>query len=167
MKQRHDWKQKLYDQYIRIDKTKGILTIGLLIANLSLTFWGLLGWDYNAYLGVPMIMLLLGILGIIFANVWVDGFQFYKNERRAKVSLNPTEVYQMNPFQIMIWSAIYRPQMWALYHILYEHSQDKLADDMLVFIRQLEKWIELRYIPKEDFPEDLKHHYLAEEGEAL
>lgn len=167
MDHRNDWKQKLYDQYVRIDKTKGILTIGLLIANLSLTLWGLAGWGVNAYIGVPSIMLLLGISGVIFANIWVDGFGFYKNEKRAQVSLDPTQVYQQNPFQTMVWIGVQLPKMKALKDILESQGEKESAKRLQEDIERLEKWTKLRYIPKEDFPEDLKHHFIANEGEAI
>lgn len=167
MDHRNDWKQKLYDQYIRIDKTKGILTIGLLITNLSLTLWGLLGWDYNAFVAVPTIMTILGVTGIIFANIWVDGFGFYKNEIRANVSLDPKQVYQQNPFQEMVWREVQIPKFRALATLLENQGSWKRASEIRQQADKLEEWCDLGYIPKDAFPEHLKHHYLAEEGERL
>lgn len=167
LKQRDDWKQKLYDQYIRVDKTKGILTIGLLVANLSLTLWGLLGWDWNAFVGVPAIMLILGMAGIVFANVWVDGFEFYKNEKRANVSLDPTQVYQQNPFQEMVWREVQIPNFNAMADILIALDESEKAMKYQEQAEKLRDWADKGYIPKDAFPEHLKCHYLSEKGERL
>lgn len=163
-----DWRQTLYNQYVRLDKTKAILMIGLLVLNLSFTVYDFVAWrGLSVYAGVPIISLLIGILAILFANVWVVGFEFYKSEIRANILHNPMQTRALNPWQEQEFRVKRIPELKALRSIAKANgaSSEQIAE-LDESIEKLERWVELGFIPDEDIPEHLEHHMLGE-GERL
>jgi hypothetical protein len=165
---RTGWKQTLFDLYVRVDKARGPIMLGLLAANQAILIYNLIAWrGISLYLAVPAILALLAIAVIAFAKIWVDLLETYKNQVRAQTALNPKQIYQIPPFQEMAWRHIHVPRMRSHARLLEDAGDTNLSEDLYREADRLERWVQLGYIPRDDFPDHLLDHYLADEGERL
>jgi hypothetical protein len=149
---------------IRLRKTGGLVSLGLLVVNQALLVAQIVAWrGFDPWLIVPTVALGLFALAI-FASwaIWVLG-DGYHHETAAQVSHSPVQVYAPNPWQIVLWRTFRLPKARALASIAEGEAREELQEA----IERWERWIELGYIPRDEYPPDLLHHYLASEGQPI
>jgi hypothetical protein len=165
---RNGLKQLIFDLYVRVDKARGPIMLGLLAGNQAILIYNLIAWrGVSLYLAVPAILTLLAIAVVLFARFWIDVLSTYKNQVRAETALNPKQIYQIPPFQEMAWRHLHIPRMRSHARLLHHAGESYLSEEVDREADRLNRWVDLGYIPRDDFPEHLLHHYLADEGERL
>lgn len=135
-------------QLFKFQQVFPISTLILLIINLSLQIYGQLEYrNLPFYQTTFSIMLVLFLCVWGFAHIYNDYFEMYKHKKLVEVTLyNPYQVYAFSPFEEVVWRTIYIPML--------EEIGSKNVD-------KIKRWLDLGYIPKEDFPDHLKKYYLT------
>lgn len=161
-------KDALLRQFIRLRKTAGLVTLGLLIVNQALLVAGYIQWrGFSPYIIIPSIVVFLAALAVLGSNfLWLT-LGLYHNETAAQVSHNPQTVYAINPYQEMVWRTYHLPKLQAMAMLATHLGNPKTAARFRQIYDQWQTWVDDGYIPKHAFPDHLKHHYLADEGDRL
>lgn len=155
-------------QFVRLRKTAGVVTLGLLIINQALLVAGYVAWrGISIYVIVPSVVLLLGVGAIVLSNVLWLNMGLFHNETSAQVSHNPVNVYALNPFQEMIWRRYNLPELEANAQVAEAVGAHEAADTYRQIRDDWAEWTKLGYIPKDEFPDHLHRHYLNAEGQRL
>jgi len=153
-------------QYIKLKKVAAVGSMIMLSINLSLTIFLYLGHrNIHPYVGIPLVF--VGVLMVLWflAHIYVRKMEMYRTEQAAEVTYNPYSVYAISPFQEMIYSYSAVPMMKALLKILPEDSKE--YEDLKNHLEKFENWCKLGYIPKDDFPEELRRYYLTNKQQRL
>lgn len=166
-----DWKDVLYGLYVRVDRAKGLLMMGMLVVTNALQIAELVAWrGISPWISVPVVSVLIGIGILGFAVWWIDGLETYVNEQRANVALNPLQVYQLNPWQEMEFRVKRIPEIRALADLARERGLADRARELDESADRMEEWCRRGYVEKREMQEIAPHlldHYLADEGERL
>ena len=152
-------------QIVKIKKTAAIGSVVLLVLNLSLNIYPLVEHrNFHPYFMIPLIFLTTLFIVWLGSHLYIRILGMYKEEALAEKVYNPYNVYAIGPFEEMTYYAIYLPLMEACYHLLPTGEQkEKLKEQIETF----KHWLELGFIPKEDFPEHLKKYYIVENPKRL
>lgn len=148
----------------RLLKVAPIVSLGLLVANLSVTLATLMTWRGGPVwawaLGIGMLLL---AAVVVFAHLWAHSWDMFRGLRRAQTVHDPTQVYQLVPLHRIAWLHATIPHMesqLAIHDALGIPSQ-WLRDE----IERLRRWERLGYIPRGEFPPHLQKYYWHNEAE--
>lgn len=165
------WKDWVYALYVRVDRVKGLLMLAVLIANNSILIASLIAWrGVSPWVTVPVVALTLGLLMVGFAILWFDAWEMHVAEQRANAALNPTQVWQMLPWQEIEWRTRRIPEIRLLRDLARQEGFQDRAQELDESLEWLERWVELGYVPRDDMDELAPHlldHYTADQGERL
>jgi len=153
-------------QYIKIKKVAAVGSMLLLTVNLSLTIF--LYFEHrniHPYIGIPIIFFIVMLVLWFLAHIYVRKMEMYRTEQAAEVLYNPYAVYAFAPFQEMTYSHSMVPVMKALLKLLPEDSKE--YKDLKFNMERFEEWCKTGYIPKKDFPDNLKKYYITDKQQRL
>lgn len=158
------WKDVAMRNLIRLRKTGGLVSLGLLTVNQALLIAQTVAWrGFNPWIVVPSVAFLLFTLAIAISYaVWILG-DGYHAETAAQVAHNPTQTYAYNPFQQVEHKQLRIPKLRAIAAIAEDHDPEAAAE-LREAIDRWERWVDLGYIPRDEYPEHLLHHYLSDGG---
>ena len=153
-------------QYIKVKKVAAVGSMILLAINLSLTIF--LYFEHrriHPYIGIPVIFFIVMLILWFLAHVYVRKMEMYRTEQAAEVLYNPYAVYAYCPFQEMTYSHTMEPLMKGILKLLPKDSNEykELKSKLEKFI----EWNKLGYIPKKDFPNELKKYYIKDKQQRL
>jgi hypothetical protein len=159
-------------QYVKMKRLSAVGSLILLAINLSFTVYPYVEHRFpesianipRAWLGVPIILMIIMLLIWLGAHIYVQKMEMYRTEKRAEMVLNPYAVYAFNPFQEMWFGHIYLPTMKGVLELLPEGEEKEKIQKEYDMVR---KWIEKGYIPKGDFPKHLKKFYITKKEQRL
>lgn len=151
-------------QYVKMKRMAAVGSLVLLAVNLSFTIYPYVQHrDIHPYLGVPIIFIFIVLLIWLCAHVYVQKLEMYRTESLADKIFNPYTVYQIGPFEEMKYRNMELPIMKSLCDVLNGDEKKEMEE----YVKRVEKWLELGYIPKEDFPEHLKKYYITNKERRL
>ena len=150
-------------QYTKIITLAAVGSIILLAFNLALSIFSYMEFRFpkyiffipSAWLGVASIFILIMLIIWISAHIYVRVFEMYRTEKSAEMMFNPYGIYAFSPFQEAWFRNYHLPILKALAK---EHPDDQELKDAL---QKVERWLHLGYIPKDEYPEDLKKYYIT------
>lgn len=152
-------------QMDRVMKVGSVVNTGLLVLNLSLLVsqvWKWRGGPTWAWVLGTMLVVGLGI--VWFANFWTHKMDMVRNLRRASAIHDPPQVYQLVPWERVVWLNIIIPQIEAQACALTSLGRDDKASELLKQVEKLKRWESLGFVPREDYPKHLLHYYWHEEA---
>lgn len=153
-------------QYVKLKKLSAVGSLTLLAINLSLTiFLYMEERDIHPYIGIPLVFIGVMIVLWLAAHIYVRKMEMYRTEQRAEIIFNPYAVYALAPFQEMIYSHSAVPMMKALIKLLPEGCDEQI--ELKKKLKKFESWCKMGYIPKKDFPDELKQYYLTDKQQRL
>jgi len=180
-------------QYVKMKRMAAVGSLILLAVNLSFTIYPYTAHRFNDYVfGIPSAW--FGVTSIFFlvvffiwlgSHIYTSTMEMYRSEKKAEIILNPYQVYAFQPFWEMWWRDIYIPQMKSqLVTLKYlqsiEEKKNKENCETVQYynltneinyleseIKKVECWLDLGYIPKEDFPKHLKKYYITKKQRRL
>jgi hypothetical protein len=146
-------------QYVKIKRTAAVGSLVMLILNLSFTMYPFIEHrDIHPYAAIPLLFFSIFFLVWIAAHIYVRKMEMYRTEFLAERILNPYSVYAIGPFEEMKYRNMELVMMEALYDLLPEGEKKQRLREQ---IDQVQKWVDLGYIPKRDFPKHLKKYYIT------
>lgn len=152
-------------QLDRVMKVGSVVTMALLIANLSLLLTQFFRWR-----GGPVAAWVLGsaivitAIVLLFAHLWTQTFDMVRAMRRANAVHDPCQVYQIHPYERAIWLNVTIPQLEAQAAICANVGASVHASELLIVVAKMRRWETLGFIPRADYPKHLLHYYWHEEA---
>lgn len=151
-------------QYVKMKRMAAVGSLVLLAVNLSFTIYPYVEHrDIHPYLGVPIIFVIIVLLIWLAAHIYVQKLEMYRTESLADKIFNPYTIYQIGPFEEMKYRNMELPIMKSLCKGLKGDEKKEMEE----YVKRVEKWLELGYIPKDDFPEHLKKYYITKKENRL
>jgi len=173
-------------QYVKMKKMAGVASLLLLAINLSFTIYPFIEHRFGEYvfgiprawITIPILFIFITFLILLGAHFYIKILEMYRTEAKANMTYNPYQVYAFQPFWEMWWRDVYIPQMKSQLSVLktlYRNEKNydeknRLESDIKYMdseIKKVQNWLELGYIPKEDFPKHLKKYYLTDKEQRL
>lgn len=151
-------------QLDRLMKVGSVLNTSLLVLNLSLAISTVLQWRGGSlWMWVIGSAIVISALMLVFTNLWTQKFDMVRALRKASAIHDAPQVYQMMPWERVVWLHVVIPQM-----LLQAEIADKLGVDsasLRTQIQKLKRWESLGFIPREEYPKHLLRYYWHTEGE--
>ena len=146
-------------QYVKIKRTATVGGLIILILNLSFTIYPFIEHrNIHIYVAIPILFTIILLLMWLAAHIYVKKMEMYRTEFLAEKILNPYGVYAIGPFEEMKYRNMDLAIMKELYTLLPDGERKIKFKEK---IGKIEKWCDLGYIPKEDFPKHLKKYYIT------
>ena len=128
---------------------------------LALVAFGYIAWrGIDPYVGIAVlfVLILAGILS--WGYLYVEVLGLFRAKRSSVATMDPVQVYAMTPYQEMMIRTVTLPNLRNNRAIAPQLGIDTSEIDES--IRRVEAWQENGFIPKEQFPPELAHHYKTE-----
>ncbi|MGB1586993.1 MAG: hypothetical protein ACPHID_08140 [Thermoplasmatota archaeon] len=128
---------------------------------LTLVAFGYIAWrGFNTYYGIALLFVL--ILGAILAwgYLYVEVLGLFRAKRASVATMDPVQVYAMTPYQEMMIRTVTLPNLRNNRAIAAHLGLDTTEID--ASIANVEAWQANGFIPKDQFPPELLHHYKTE-----
>ncbi len=152
-------------QYVKMKRMAAVGSLVLLAINLSFTIYPYVEHrDIHPYIAVPIIFLVIVFLIWGAAHIYIKKMEMYRTEALAEKIYNPYTVYAIGPFEEMLYRYTTIPTMEGIYHSL---PDGDAKEQLKQKIDKAKHWVEIGYIPKEDFPEHLKKYYITKKTRRL
>jgi len=159
-------------QYVKIKRTAAVGSLVLLAINLSLTLYPYLEHRFQVtyfgvaveYIVVPFLFVFIIFIIWCGAHIYIKKMEMYRTEFLAERILNPYGVYAIGPFEEMLYRTMTIPTLEASYVSMPDGKEKHEVKKKLDLAK---KWVDLGYIPKEDFPKHLKKYYLTKKQNRL
>jgi len=160
------------NQYVKMKKMAAVGSLILLAVNLAFTVYPYIEFRFpeeiwiipRAWVGVPLVFIFIMILIWFFAHIYIKIFEMYRTETRADMMFNPFCVYAFGPFEEMLWRNVQLPTLEAAWASMPDgERKDKIKKEL----DKARKWVEMGYIPKEDFPKHLRKYYITNKQQRL
>lgn len=148
-------------QLDRVAKVGPIVNLVLLIATLSLTFARFVYWRGGPlwfWVAGTALLIVAGIL--LFAHIWTNKLDMVRASRRASAIHDPCQVYQIHPYERVIWLTVTIPQLVLQAQIAAKLGLD--TSEISAAIGKMRRWEELGFIPRDEYPPHLLHYYWHE-----
>jgi len=151
-------------QYVKMKRMASVGSLILLAVNLAVTLYPYIefrlprfvfGFIPRVYLGIFVLFVFITFLIWVGAHVYIRKFGMNRTEHMADVSYNPYAVYQIGPFEEMLYRTVTIPTLEASYSTM-KDGVDK--DRIKVSLDKAKKWVDLGFIPKDDFPVHLRKY---------
>jgi len=154
-------------QYVKMKRMASVGSLILLAVNLSFTLYPFVQHRFmflnrqgipDTYVGIPVLFFTIVVIIWAGAHVYVKKFEMYRTEMVAERMFNPYAVYLIGPFEEMLYRTMTIPTLEAAWLSMPE------GDDKIRIGEQLDKakkWVDLGYIPKEEYPEHLMKYYIT------
>lgn len=144
------------------------LPVAMAMQGLTLTLvaYDFVAWrNIHPYIAVPAGFVLMMSLMLLWGYIFVDKLGLYRAKRTTMTVMDPAQVYAFLPKE----TALFRHNFLQMHRM-----QIKIAKQMGLDVgteesnvEQMERWLTLGYIPREEFPEELAHYYAAREGHRI
>jgi hypothetical protein len=154
-------------QYVKLKRVASVGSLLLLALNLAFTVYPYVShrWVFsNVYIGISLLLVIIILLLVGLAHVYVVKMEMYRTESKADVIYNPYNVYALAPKEEMQISFFYLPLLEGLYSSVKDES---VKADLKKVIDVVRIWKEKGFIPKDDFPDELKAWYLTNKERRL
>jgi hypothetical protein len=160
-------------QYVKMKRMAAVGSLILLAINLSFTIYPfvefrfpeyVLGMIPRAWVGIPVLLILILLLIMFGAHIYMSKMEMYRTEHLAERILNPYAVYQIGPFEEMLYRTMTIPTLEASYMAM---PEGKEKEEVKKNLDRAKKYVDLGYIPKEDFPKHLKKYYITNKERRL
>jgi len=152
-------------QYAKIKKTAAVGSLILLTINLAVSSYPYIEHrGIHPYIAMPLLFLAILFVVWLLAHVYVRRMEMYRTEMRADMMLNPYAVYAIAPFEEMRYRYQFIPILRALEELL---PKGEKKQRMKECADNWQKWVDLGYIPKEDYPKHLLHYYITDKARRL
>jgi len=103
---------------------------------------------------VPLFSLFIGLIVLAVATVYLKFM--YRTEAEAEKYYNPYSVYAIAPFEEVMYRNLWLPLLQSVCNI---QNDKKQKDDLQMVIDRFHRWVNLGYIPKEEYPKHLRKFY--------
>lgn len=152
----------------RVLRVAGPISLLLLIGNLSLTLTEHVAWRGGApELWATGLALALVVAVVLLANLWTTKLDMVRGLRSAGVIHDPMQVYQFTPREVALWRVTVLQEMkWKLAMGRKQGLPEAELASLSDAIRRFEAWIDLGYIPRDEFPSEYLGHYIFAGGRA-
>jgi len=149
-------------QFVIVKRFTPVINTGLLVVLNSLTLYYYIEHrEIHPYIAVPIIALSLG------AGIWLISVIYYRvalmhrGEKFAEIFFDPYQVSHFRPFEEILYRYMWLRIMGCQSALLSDDEaiREEAKQKMDESIKLFTKWIELGYIPKEDYPKHLLHFY--------
>lgn len=114
----------------------------------------------HPYVAIPILFLCIITILWLLAHLYVRKLEMYKTEKYADIIHNPYAVYAVTPFEEMMYRNIFIPLMENDFVLLPDGEQKTKIGEKL---KRVKNWVELGYIPNEDFPGHLKKFLITKD----
>lgn len=159
-------------QFVKLKQISMVGSLVLLAINLSLSIYPYIEHrlpEYfigipKAWFGVPSILLVVMLVLWGLAHFWTQYLEMYRTQQRAERMLNPYNVYHFNPFQVAWYRNLYVPIMREQ---LAQIDDPERKKEYRKKLEKVEHWLDLGYMPKDEYPEDLQEYYLTDKNNRL
>lgn len=149
-----------------VQEVSGLLSLGLLAFNLGISVFILIkdtGWfgghAGNAYVVVPVVVIVLGSLVWAMAYSWHFFGRMHFAKQRALATLNPYMTSEFTPREWVMWHDVHLPHLRALLAMNRELGLD--TKELEGAIASMERWLRDGRISKAEFPEELRRFLRA------
>jgi len=177
MRKKRDEKETLRKfiniQYVKMKRMAAVGGLVLLAVNLSFTVYPYVEFRFpekifgiipSTYVGVPIIFVIIVFLIWVGAHIYISKMEMYRTESLADRIFNPYTIYAIGPFEEMLYRTMTIPTLQAAYSSMPECKEKEEVKKQL---DRAKKYVDLGYIPKEDFPEHLKKYYITNKERRL
>lgn len=147
-------------------KVGSVVNTGLLVLNLSLLIsqvWAWRGGPTWAWVLGSTVVVSSGILA--FAHVWTQKMDMVRALRRASAIHDAPQVYQLVPFERVVWLNIVFPQMEAQAAMCAAIGAKGEEQELREAVKRLKRWESLGFVPRAEYPPHLLRYYWQEEKE--
>lgn len=160
-------------QYVKMKRMAAVGGLILLAVNLAFTIYPYIEFRFpeyffglipRAWVGVPLVLIVIMLLIWLGAHIYVKKLEMYRTEWVAERIYNPYAVYAIGPFEEMLYRTMTIPTLQAAYATMPEGKEKKEVKEKL---EKAKKYVDLGYIPKEDFPQHLKKYYITNKERRL
>jgi hypothetical protein len=159
-------------QYVKMKRMASVGGLILLAINLSLTIYPFVEFRFQEYMlgiprawiGIPVILLIILFLLWVGSHIYISIMEMYRTEFLAEKILNPYTVYAIGPFEEMLYRTMTIPTLEASYMSMPDGKEKEGVKKNLDLAK---KWVDMGYIPKEDFPKHLKKYYITNKERRL
>lgn len=159
-------------QFVKLKQVAMVGSLVILAVNLSLTLYPYIEhrlpyyiWEIpRAWLGIPLIFVFVMFVLWIIAHIWTSYLEMYRTQQRAERMLNPYNVYHFNPFQIAWYRNFHLPLMKEQLEQINNPDRKKKYKRQ---VERVERWLDIGYIPKDEYPDDIKEFYLTDKKNRL
>jgi len=158
MKSGNDAKHFLFEQLEKLQQFSSIGMPLMLVMNLAVSIFAYVQWrDVHPYIGIPLLTFIIMLIYWGTAHLVVRKGETYKSRARAMTKYSPYAVWAIAPFQWMLMKYMWFPVL--------ERTAE--TDEEKAEVRMVKNWMDIGYIPRKDFPDNLKEFYIAKEEERL
>lgn len=152
-------------QILKLKKVAAVGSLILLLLNFSFVAYPYLEYrGIHPYFIIPAIFFSLALFILFLAHIYLKWFDMYRTEAEAERYFNPYTVYAIGPFEEMQYRYLMLPMVEAVIHL---QKDDDKKKEIVERVEQFRKWVNLGYIPKEDFPKHLKKFYITKKQNRL
>lgn len=145
-------KHFLFEQIEKFQQFSAIGMPVMLVLNLAVSLFSYLQWrNIHPYVGISSLTVVMMCLYWSIAHIVVKKGETFKSKARAAVKYNPYSVWALSPLQWMLMNHIWAPILEGTKETKEQQAQ----------VNMVKNWLKLGYIPKEDFPENLKGFYIT------
>lgn len=145
-------KHFLFEQIEKLQQFSAIGMPFMLVMNLAISVFGYIQWrGFHPYVGISILTFVMMFIYWSVAHIVVKKGETFKSKARATTKYNPYSVWALSPLQWMLMKHIWFPILQRTA----ETSEEKTE------VTMVEKWLELGYLPKKDFPDHLKEFYIT------
>lgn len=150
-------------QLDRVMRIAPLASVVLLVGNIGLATAPMLSWrGGHPAMWAAMAALFVGLAVVLAANLWAGRLDMIRAMRASGAYHDPTQVYQLTPWERIMWRHAMLPQMRHQADIGRADGADPSA--LEAEIERLEHWESLGYIPRDEYPEDLMVYYYGKGG---
>lgn len=144
-------------QMAKIKRISGVGSLILLVINLSFSVYAYIEYrGIHIYIALPLLVLLMGSILLLVAHFYT--LHMYRTEAEAEKYFNPYATYAIGPFEEITYRFIYLPMMKALLSTMDDEIEKKVFKEKIDI---WERWINLGYIPKDEYPKHLLKFYIT------
>jgi len=142
------FKNWVFEQMEKFVQFNAIGMPALLVMNLASSLFVYVQYrSVHPYVGISSLFVSLFFAYWLVSHLVVRKGGTYLNRSRAAIKYNQYSVWAIPPFQWMM-----------IMYVWMDGIKDKEKK------AKVENWLKLGYIPKKDFPDELKEFYIAKEG---
>lgn len=158
MRTMDDIKHFLFEQLEKLQQFSAIGMPAMLVINLAISVFNLIKWrGISPYVGISILTFSIMFIYWSMAHLIVKKGETYRSKARAAIKFNPYSIWAISPIQWMLMKHIWVP-------VLKKQAETK---EEKAEVAMVENWMEIGYIPKKDFPDNLKKFYMPKKEKRL
>ena len=145
-------------QIVKLQQVASVGALLLMILSNALIINQYIVWrGIHPYVGITLVFVGLLVLVLFLAHIYIRMLEMNRTQKRAELELNPYAVYAFGPFEEVLWRTLHIPTLEAAWiNIPDDNPKKKEIGELL---NKAKKWVDLGYIPREDYPKHLLGFY--------